>query len=100
MRKTVKIIFSIPVMIVLGIILCIAIGTATFIEHSYGSQTARAVVYHALWFEILVILLGIHLAGILIRFRMWRKEKLPLFAFHLGLLFIITGFIFYIVLPG
>lgn len=93
MKRILKILFSMPVMIGLGFILCFAIGAATFIENSHGSQTARAVVYHASWFEILVILLGIHLTGMLIRFRSWQKGKWPLFIFHIGLLFIIAGFI-------
>jgi hypothetical protein len=31
-----------------------AIGAATFLESAYDTQTARIIIYNALWFEILL----------------------------------------------
>ena len=41
----------------------LAAGAAvgTFIENDYGTQSAKALVYNARWFEILLLILGINL---------------------------------------
>jgi cytochrome c-type biogenesis protein CcsB len=78
----------------MGIILfvfAVSIGVATFIEHNYGTSTAQAVVYNARWFELLLFLGIINITGIIIRHKLYRKEKLPLFIFHLAFVIILIG---------
>ncbi|MBT5669722.1 MAG: hypothetical protein HOJ04_09125, partial [Lentimicrobiaceae bacterium] len=63
MKKISHIFFSMQTMGTLMLIFAFAIGTATFIENDFGATGAKAVVYNALWFNILLILLAINLTG-------------------------------------
>ena len=83
--------FSLKTTIVLLIIFAFVIGTATFIENDFGRETAYAIVYGNKWFEILLTLLVINLIGNIIKYKMWRKEKLPIFVFHFSFIFIFLG---------
>lgn len=69
----------------------IAIGTATFIENDFGTEAAKAVVYNATWFEVLLVLLGINLVANIFRYKMWRKEKLVILTFHVSFIVILAG---------
>jgi hypothetical protein len=33
----------------------VVVGAATFIENDYGTQTARALIYNARWFEVFLL---------------------------------------------
>jgi len=68
----------------------VTIGVATFIENDYGTQTARALVYNALWFEIFLFAFIAILTYHMIRFRSY-KNKLPVFLFHASFLIIALG---------
>ncbi len=68
-----------------------SIGAATFIENDYGSATARALVYNAKWFEILLVLLALNLVYNIFRFRLFRKEKFFTGLFHFAFIIILIG---------
>jgi len=68
----------------------ITIGGATFIENDYGTQTAKALVYNAKWFEIFLFYFIFILAYNMIKFKSY-KNKLPIFIFHLSFLVIAIG---------
>ncbi|WP_281950588.1 cytochrome c biogenesis protein CcsA [Nitrosophilus kaiyonis] len=72
-------------------IFAIAIGVATFIENDYGTQSAKALVYNARWFEILLVILGINLVYNIFRFRLYRKEKWLTGLFHFAFILILIG---------
>ena len=91
MKKIYNFLTSMKLMLFLTIIFAIACAEATFIENDYGTPTAWAEVYGTKWFEWLQILLGINLLGNIFKFKMYRKEKLPAFIFHIGFLFILVG---------
>ncbi len=76
---------------VMVLIFAVAIGVATFIENDFGTEGAKAVVYNATWFEVLLALLGINLIANIFKYKMWRREKLTLFVFHLSFLIILFG---------
>ena len=78
-------------MAVLMLVFAVAIGYATFIENDYGSMTAKADVYNARWFEILLALLAINLTINIINFKMARKAKWLVFIFHAAFLIILAG---------
>jgi cytochrome c-type biogenesis protein CcsB len=78
-------------MAVLMLVFAVAIGYATFIENDYGSMTAKADVYNARWFEILMALLAINLILNIINFKMARKGKWLVFLFHVAFLIILVG---------
>lgn len=69
----------------------ISIAIATFIENDYGSETARALIYNAIWFEILLFTGIINLVGVLIIAKLYRLEKWPIFTFHVAFIIILLG---------
>ncbi len=91
MSKLEKYLFSTRTMTVLLFIYAIAMGYATFIENDYDTATAKAVIYEAKWFEVLMIWLIVLFLMNIKRYRLWSKEKLPLLVFHLAFLFIFIG---------
>ncbi len=90
-KKAYKVVISMELMVILSIIFAIACAVATFIENDFGTETAWAVVYKAKWFELIQLLLGVNLLGNIFRFKLYKKEKLPVFIFHVGFLFILVG---------
>ena len=72
-------------------IFLIAIGAATFYESAYDIQTARLLIYNALWFEVLLGYLCICLVANIIEHRMFRREKISVLAFHLSFIIILLG---------
>ena len=76
---------------VLILIFAISIGAATFIENDFGTQAARAIVYNATWFDILLALLAINMVANIFRYRMYQKKKFTMFVFHVAFLIILLG---------
>lgn len=73
------------------LIFAIASGYATFIENDFGTMTAKAEVYNALWFEILLGVLTINLIYNIIRFKMYKRNKSLVLLFHLSFIVILLG---------
>ncbi len=73
------------------LIFAVACGVATFIENDFGTETAWGIVYGTLWFGAIQLLLGINLAYNIVRYKLYRKDKLPILVFHVGFLFILIG---------
>ncbi len=90
-KKILKILFSMEVMGLLVIAFAVSAGVATFIENDYGIPGAKTAVYNATWFEILLLLLGINLIVNIFRYKMYRREKLAVFTFHLSFIVILLG---------
>lgn len=91
MEKLANALFSMRGMAVGMIIFFVAIAKATFIESSENTQAAKVWVYNALWFELLLVFLSINLVANIMRYKMWRREKVAVFAFHISFLIIILG---------
>lgn len=91
MKKIIQTLFSMEVMGLLILVFAIAIGTATFIENDYGAIGAKVAVYHAKWFEALLLLLTINLIVNIFRYKMYRPEKLMVFTFHVSFIVILIG---------
>ncbi len=94
MKKLNSLIFSSEFMGVLLIMFAISIAVATFVENDYGSLAARAMVYDANWFEILIFIIAVNLSGRLILTKLYNKKKFTLFLFHFSFLMIILGAVF------
>ena len=73
------------------LIFAFSIGAATFIENDYGTESAKALVYNAKWFEFLLFLLAVNLIFNIIRYRMWHPGKRLVFLFHLSFIVILIG---------
>ncbi|WP_455755859.1 cytochrome c biogenesis protein CcsA [Sulfurimonas sp.] len=72
-------------------IFAFSIAYATFIENDYGTITAKAEIYNALWFEILLGLLTFNLILNIYRFKMFSIKKAPIFIFHTSFIIILIG---------
>jgi cytochrome c-type biogenesis protein CcsB len=68
----------------------VIIGAGTFIENDYGTQTARALIYKAQWFEIFLAYFVAILIYNIIKYKSY-KSKLPVFIFHMSFLIIAIG---------
>ena len=68
----------------------ISIGVATFIENDYGTQTARALIYKAKWFEFFLAYFIAILTYQIIKYKTY-KTKFPVFLFHASFILIAFG---------
>lgn len=73
------------------IIFLFAIGIATFLESIYDIQTAKLLIYNAIWFELLLIYLTINLIINTFRHNMWQRAKIAILLFHLSFIVIMIG---------
>lgn len=78
-------------MAVLLLIFAFAMAYATFLENDYGTPTAKALIYEAKWFELIMVLLILNFIGNIARYRLWKKEKWPVLVFHLAFILIFIG---------
>lgn len=91
MKKIQDILISTRMMAVLLLVYAIAMGYATFLENDYGTPTAKALIYEAKWFELIMLLLILNFIGNISRYRLWRKEKWPVLVFHLSFILLFIG---------
>ncbi|MFA7610937.1 MAG: cytochrome c biogenesis protein CcsA [Sulfurimonas sp.] len=91
MKQFLSLISSMKTMAVLMLIFAAAIGYATFIENDYGTITAKAEIYNAFWFEVLMAILAINLTINIFKYKMFSVKKAPIFIFHLSFLIILFG---------
>lgn len=68
-----------------------SMAAATFIENDYGSSAAYNFVYDTRWFELILFLLALNLAGQVIEYKLYRKQKLTILLFHLSFILILSG---------
>jgi cytochrome c-type biogenesis protein CcsB len=68
-----------------------AIGYATFIENDYGTQSAKALIYSARWFEIILFLFTLILSFNIFKFKMYKRQKWGQLVLHVGFILIALG---------
>jgi hypothetical protein len=56
-------------MTVLLFLYALSMAVATFVENDYGTPTAKALIYEAKWFELIMILLILNFIGNIPRYR-------------------------------
>ncbi len=91
MNQLLSVLNSMKTMAILMSIFAFAIGYATFIENDYGTITAKADIFNARWFEILLALLTLNLILNIYKFKMFSLNKAPIFIFHMAFIIIIIG---------
>ena len=91
MKQLLSIFSSMKTMAVLMSIFAFAIGYATFIENDYGTVTAKADIYNARWFEVLLGLLAMNLLLNIDKYKMYTLKKAPMFIFHAAFIVILIG---------
>jgi len=83
--------FSMELTGILLIIFAVSAAVATFIENDHGSNAAKVLVYHAHWFEFLLLLTGTNLIGSIFARKLYSRSKLSIFVFHLAFIIILAG---------
>ena len=78
-------------MTLLILLFAFAIGYATFIENDFGRSSAKSLIFSAWWFEVILILLVFNLINNLIRFKLFRWEKIAALTFHCSFILILIG---------
>ncbi|MFT7005122.1 MAG: ABC-type transport system involved in cytochrome c biogenesis permease subunit, partial [Sulfurimonas sp.] len=91
MKQLLSFLNSMKTMAVLMSIFAIAIAYATFVENDYGTITAKADIYNATWFEVLLGLLTFNLVLNIYKYKMYKLKKAPIFIFHVAFIIILIG---------
>ncbi|QOY51016.1 cytochrome c biogenesis protein [Candidatus Sulfurimonas baltica] len=91
MKQLLSVLSSMKTMVIMMLIFAFSVGYATFVENDYGTITAKADIYNARWFEVLLTLLTVNLMLNMYKFNMFSIKKAPIFIFHLSFLIIIIG---------
>ncbi|WP_394364345.1 cytochrome c biogenesis protein ResB [Chryseobacterium carnipullorum] len=91
MKKLQNILISTRTMAVLLLVYAFSMAYATFLENDYGTPTAKALIYEAKWFELVMVLLILNFVGNIARYRLWKREKWPVLVFHLSFILIFVG---------
>ena len=90
-RKVFKQLFSMGTSGIVMVVLAVAMAVATFVENSSGTVSAKALIYNAWWFELLIGITFISILLNIFRFKLFNLKKLPVFIFHFAFLIIILG---------
>ena len=77
--------------VLLLMMFAISIAYATFIENDYGTDTAQAFIYQAWWFELLLFVGVVNLAGSVVKYKLVNRKKWAILLFHLAFIVIIIG---------
>lgn len=91
MNRILSLIYSTRTLAVLFLVFAGAMGVATFIENDHGTETAKALIYNAWWFELIMLLFVINFLGNVFKYRLYRKEKWVVLLFHLSFILILFG---------
>ncbi|QOR00498.1 cytochrome c biogenesis protein [Campylobacter sp. 2014D-0216] len=83
--------FSFAMSFLLMSVYAIACAVATFIENDYGISAAKALVYDNAWFDMLHLLLGLNLAGVIIYKKLLQKKKYASLLLHFSFIMILIG---------
>jgi hypothetical protein len=65
-----------------------ALAIGTFVENSYGTEAARALVYNTWWLELILAILCANMIASFLRHKMYLKKKLTMGIFHLSFILI------------
>jgi len=86
-----NLLFSTRLTGVLLIVFALSMATATFIENDFGTETSKALVYSAKWFEIIIVLLAVNFMGNIAKYNLFSWQKAPMLLLHLAFIVIILG---------
>ncbi len=76
---------------VMFIVFAVSMAAATFFENDYGSAAAYDTFYDTRWFEFILLLLAVNLAGQIFVLKLYRRSKLTVFLFHMAFIIILAG---------
>lgn len=91
MQRIVKYFFSFQTSFILMSIYALLCAIATFIENDFGTPAAKAIVYNNIYFNILHLLLGLNLIGVIIYAKLIQKKKYAALILHFSFIIILIG---------
>ena len=91
MKNFYNFLFSIGTAGFLLLLFAFSLAAGTFIENSYGTEAAHAMVYNTWWLELILILLSANMIANFLKHRMYSKKRLSMGVFHLAFVLIIAG---------
>ncbi|MCP4313612.1 MAG: cytochrome c biogenesis protein CcsA [Bacteroidetes bacterium] len=91
MHKKFSFLVSMPFMGILLVLFIVVLAIATFVESAYGASTSWAVIYGTHWFELLMLVMAINIAGVMFKMRFFTRRKLVVLVFHLAFIVILAG---------
>ena len=91
LKKILEVFISAKTTLLLLIAFAFACAYGTFLENDYGTPEVWASVYDTLWFELLMMLLGLNFIANIRRYNLLRKEKLNVLLFHIGFIIVLLG---------
>ncbi len=91
MKRVLSYILGMEMAGVLMVVIAFAIGFATFIENDFGTSASKALVYNALWFELIIALIFVNLLVNSIKINPIKTRQWSVFLFHISFLLIILG---------
>ncbi|MFO8022577.1 MAG: hypothetical protein R6U65_08930, partial [Perlabentimonas sp.] len=91
MLKVLRLLASPMLMALLIIAFGVACAIATFIENDFGTQSARALIYEAWWFELIMLLLAVNFMASIFTRKLYQRSKQPIMIFHVGFVIILLG---------
>lgn len=90
-KKILSLLSSTRLMAFLFIAFAVAMAAGTFIEDAYNTDTARVIVYNAVWFEVIMVFFVINFIGNIKRYQLHKKENWATLLLHLSFILIIVG---------
>ncbi|QWU79859.1 cytochrome C biogenesis protein [Campylobacter novaezeelandiae] len=86
-----KIFFSLWMSIILLFLYAFACAVATFIENDFGTNVAKALIYNALWFDLLHLILIVNLIGVIVIYKFIPRKKYAILLLHCSFIMILIG---------
>ncbi|MFY9154419.1 MAG: cytochrome c biogenesis protein CcsA [Prolixibacteraceae bacterium] len=91
MKKVLNFLVSFPFMAFMLLVMAFSMAIATFVEASYGTETAKGLIYNSNWFSLLLVLLAFNLIFNFIRYRMYTRQRIAVGLFHISFIIILIG---------
>jgi len=91
MKKLLNFLVSFPFMGFMLLVMAFSMAIATFVESRFGTEAAKGLIYNSLWFELVLILLGINLLVNFIRHKMYTRQRIAVGLFHISFIIILIG---------
>lgn len=82
---------SMGIGIILLLVFALSCIVATFIENDFGTSSAISLIYCTWWFGAVQVWLCVIVLYNINRYKLYTKDKMPSFIFHLSFLFILLG---------
>lgn len=91
MKKIFKFFSSLKLAVCVLVALAIALAAGTIVESTRDMQTGQYWVYRSLWFQGLLLLLGINIFTVALSRWPWKKKHVAFLTAHLGILTLLAG---------